>query len=55
MFAKPQQLAHRDLMKKGELSMFKDFYKQTIDEEVTDEQEKILSELLDNIHADREV
>ena len=55
MSAKPQQLAHRDLMKKGELSMFKDFYKQTIDEEVTDEQEKILSELLDNIHADREV
>ena len=55
MSAKPQQLAHRDLMKKGELSMFKDFYKQTIDEEVTDEQEKILSQLLDNIYADREV
>ena len=52
--AKPQQLAHRELMKKGELSMFKDFYKQTIDEDVTEAQEKILSELLDSIHTDRE-
>jgi exonuclease SbcD len=55
MSARPQQLAHRDLMKKGELSMFKDFYRQTLDEDVTVEQEKILNELLDDIHADREV
>ena len=54
MAAKPQQLVHRDLMKKGELSMFKDFYKQTLDETLGGEQEKILSELLDGIHADRE-
>ena len=53
--AKPQQLAHRDLLKKGEFSMFKDFYKQTTDEDVSAEQEKILSELLNEIHADREV
>ena len=52
--AKPQQLAHRELMKKGELSMFRDFYKQTIDEDITDKQQKILSELLDTIHADYE-
>jgi len=55
MAAKPQQLVHRDLMKKGELSMFKDFYKQTLDETLGGEQEKILSELLDGIHADREM
>jgi len=54
MAAKPQQLAHRDLMKKGELSMFKDFYQQTLDETLGDEQEKILSALLDDIHANRE-
>ena len=55
MAAKPQQLAHRDLMKKGELSMFKDFYQQTLEETLGGEQEKILSTLLDDIHADREV
>jgi len=55
MSAKPQQLAHRDLMKKGELSMFKDFYKQTINEDVSAQQEQILSELLNDIHADRDV
>lgn len=55
MSEKPQQLAHRDLMKKGELSMFKDFYKQTIDEEVSAEQEIILGELLNEIHAGREI
>ena len=53
--AKPQQLVHRDLMKKGELAMFKDFYKQTIDEEISAAQENILSGLLDDIHADHEV
>ena len=51
---KPQKLAHRDLMKKGELSMFKDFYKQTTEEEITDAQEKILGKLLDDIHKERE-
>ena len=51
---KPQKLAHRDLMKKGELSMFKDFYKQTTKEEITDAQEKILGKLLDDIHKERE-
>ena len=55
MSAKPQQLAHRDLMKKGELAMFKDFYQQTSDEDVSSDQEKILVALLDEIHADREV
>ena len=51
--AKPQQLAHRDLMKKGELSMFQDFYQQTLDEAISDEQRQLLSDLIDEIHTER--
>ena len=54
MSPKPQRLAHRDLMKKGELAMFKDFYQQTINEEISAEQAIILSDLLNEIHAERE-
>ncbi|MGB1311766.1 MAG: exonuclease SbcCD subunit D [Leucothrix sp.] len=53
MSAKPQQLAHRDLMKKGELSMFKDFYKQTLNEDISEAQMQIVDELLNEIHADQ--
>ena len=54
MSPKPQRLVHRDLMKKGELAMFKDFYQQTINEEISAEQAIILSDLLTEIHAERE-
>lgn len=49
-----QKLAHRDLLKKGELSMFKDFFKQVQDDEMSTEQEKVLEELLDGVHDNDE-
>lgn len=49
-----QKLAHRDLLKKGELSMFKDFYKQVQDEGLDKEQEKVLETILDEIHNNNE-
>lgn len=49
-----QKLAHRDLLKKGELSMFKDFYQQVQDEALNKEQEKVLETLLDEIHNNNE-
>ena len=49
-----QKLAHRDLLKKGELSMFKDFYQQIQDEGLNEEQEKVLATILDEIHSNNE-
>ncbi len=49
-----QKLAHRDLLKKGELSMFKDFYQQVQDEGLDKEQEKVLATILDEIHSNNE-
>lgn len=49
-----QKLAHRDLLKKGELSMFKDFYQQVQDEGLNKEQEKVLETILDEIHNNTE-
>ncbi len=49
-----QKLAHRDLLKKGELSMFKDFYQQVQDEALDKEQEKVLATILDEIHSNNE-
>ena len=49
-----QKLAHRDLLKKGELSMFKDFYQQVQDESIDKEQEKVLEKVLDEIHSNNE-
>ncbi len=46
-----QKLANRDLLKKGELSMFKDFYQQVKAEDLSIEQEKVLVTLLDNLHV----
>ena len=50
-----QKLAHRDLLKKGELSMFKDFFKQVQDQDMSAEQEKVLEVLLDSIHSSNEI
>jgi len=50
-----QKLAHRDLLKKGEFSMFKDFFKQVQDQDMSAEQEKVLEVLLDGIHNNNEI
>ncbi|MEB8433874.1 exonuclease SbcCD subunit D [Cocleimonas sp. KMM 6892] len=49
-----QKLAHRDLLKKGELSMFKDFYNQVQDQALDKDQEKVLETILDEIHSNNE-
>lgn len=49
-----QKLAHRDLLKKGELSMFKDFYSQVQDQVLDKDQEKVLEKILDEIHTNKE-
>lgn len=50
-----QKLVHRDLLKKGEFSMFKDFFKQVQDQDMSEEQEKVLEVLLDGIHNENEI
>jgi exonuclease SbcD len=52
LMAKGQQkMVHRDLLKKGELSMFKDFYQQVKDEKLTKDQQEMLESLLDELHS----
>jgi len=47
-----KKIKYRDVLKKNELSMFKNFYKQIQDQDMTDDQEKILEVILDEIHND---
>ncbi len=55
---RPGLLAHRSLkidreqLKRGELSMFHDFYQQITDENLTTEQEKIISQEIEQLHRE---
>jgi len=42
----------REQLKKGELSMFQDFYQQITDENLTTEQEKIISQEIEQLHRE---
>lgn len=50
-----QKLSQRELLNKGELSLFKDFYQQVQNEPLSTAQEKILKTLLDEIHSAQEI
>jgi len=53
MATTPQKLTHQEQLKKGELEMFRDFYQQVLNEKTSDEQNRVLETILDDIHHER--
>jgi exonuclease SbcD len=49
MVSGEQRTLHRDQLKRGELAMFQDFYKQMRGEPLTQEQRDIITEVLESI------